>query len=199
MIPILRGAECWRWLDAHGPLQDDSLSDTVRTVIGQVRSRGDDALLELARESHQSVHHEPLLFNDLAELVVEQLRETQPNPDVHLDVINNGFLSLSGSPKLIRILLTNLLKNALAYTDRGRVEVIIDAEGFSVKDTGMGIEEDKLARIFDPFYRIDHRREKGFGLGLAIVQKVCQELEWEISVSSQPGEGSCFQVNVAAT
>ena len=49
MIPILRGAECWRWLDAHGPLQDDSLSDTVRTVIGQVRSRGDDALLELAR------------------------------------------------------------------------------------------------------------------------------------------------------
>ncbi|HAG93961.1 MAG TPA: sensor histidine kinase, partial [Gammaproteobacteria bacterium] len=186
-------------------LQQEQLSERSKRQVKRIDNTVTDmeslldALLELARESHQSVHHEPLLFNDLAELVVEQLRETQPNPDVHLDVINNGFLSLSGSPKLIRILLTNLLKNALAYTDRGRVEVIIDAEGFSVKDTGMGIEEDKLARIFDPFYRIDHRREKGFGLGLAIVQKVCQELEWEISVSSQPGEGSCFQVNVAAT
>ena len=49
MIPILRGAECWQWLDSHGPIQDDSLSDTVRTVIAQVRSRGDEALLELAR------------------------------------------------------------------------------------------------------------------------------------------------------
>lgn len=186
-------------------LQQEQLSERSKRQVKRIDNTVTDmeslldALLELARESHQSVHHEPLLFNDLAELVVEQLRETQPNPDVHLDVINNGFLSLSGSPKLIRILLTNLLKNALAYTDRGRVEVIIDAEGFSVKDTGMGIEEDKLARIFDPFYRIDHRREKGFGLGLAIVQKVCQELEWDISVSSQPGEGSCFRVNVAAT
>ena len=49
MIPILRGTDCWRWLDAHGPLHDDSLSDTVRSVIGQVGSRGDEALLELAR------------------------------------------------------------------------------------------------------------------------------------------------------
>lgn len=155
-----------------------------------------EALLELARESHQNSYQEALVFNDLAELVVEQLRENAGSTQVRLEVVNKHFLSLKGSPKLIRILLGNLLKNALAYTDAGRVQVIVDADGFSVKDSGIGIEESQLARIFDPFYRIDHRREKGFGLGLAIVQKICQELQWEIRVTSTPGEGSCFRVSV---
>ncbi|MCA9781203.1 MAG: histidinol dehydrogenase [Candidatus Eremiobacteraeota bacterium] len=49
MIPVLRGQDCWKWLDAHGPLQDDSIAETVGTVIDEVRSEGDQALLRLAR------------------------------------------------------------------------------------------------------------------------------------------------------
>lgn len=155
-----------------------------------------EALLELARESSQEASHEALLLNDLAEMLVEQLNETCPKEGVSLNVVHNSFLSLNGSHKLIRILVDNLLKNALTYTDSGRVDMVIEADGFSVVDTGIGMEPEQLARIFDPFFRIDQRKEKGFGLGLAIVQKISKELRWKISVESTPGGGTRFNVKV---
>jgi len=98
---------------------------------------------------------------------------------------------------LASILINNLLKNAQTYTPSGRIDIIIKEGQFAVKDTGIGMPQDQLTRVFDPFYRINQHNDKGFGLGLAIVDKICKDLGWEIEVTSSEGQGSTFTVRVA--
>jgi signal transduction histidine kinase len=99
---------------------------------------------------------------------------------------------------------TNLIENAVKYTPAGgRVEVIGGFEGseivIRIADTGIGIPEGNLSRIFERFYRVDKARSKatgGTGLGLSIVRHVAQNHGGRVSVESTPGEGSVFTVRL---
>jgi signal transduction histidine kinase len=100
--------------------------------------------------------------------------------------------------------LTNLLDNALKYTEREkRIELSADRDGcfvnFAVKDNGIGIPEEERRAIFEPFYQADRtlsRSREGSGLGLAIVRRIVDAHEGEISVASEPGKGSVFSVKI---
>src|SRR5262249_61887 len=103
--------------------------------------------------------------------------------------------------KLQQILL-NLLSNAVKFTREGKVEVIASRPNdsqisFVVRDTGSGIPETELGKIFDDFYEVNRRSAKaGSGLGLAITRRLVHLLSGEIAVSSRPGEGSVFTVTL---
>ena len=105
-------------------------------------------------------------------------------------------------PELFRRLLGNLISNAIRYTDRGSVNVDCVPDGktlrIDVRDTGIGIEQSQLARIFDEFYQVDRgsQRPEGLGLGLSIVRRLAALLECQIAVSSRVGEGTVFTVTV---
>jgi two-component system phosphate regulon sensor histidine kinase PhoR len=93
----------------------------------------------------------------------------------------------------------NLLQNAIKYTDAGTVEVILVEEkkfvDVIIKDTGIGIPEEDLDRIFERFYRVDKARSRavgGTGLGLAIVKHIVEAHGSKIMVQSKLGEGSQF-------
>ena len=103
-------------------------------------------------------------------------------------------------PKIID--LENLTGNALRYTEQNG---IIDFSAcihenqlcISVSDTGIGISQEDLPYIFDLFYRgTNSRREKGSGLGLAVVKSILESFRWDIEVFSQKGSGSCFVVQI---
>lgn len=93
-------------------------------------------------------------------------------------------------------MLQNLVGNAVKYTDRGTVSVSCaqNDQGLSIKiqDTGVGIPEDKLERIFDEYYQVDTHGAKrmGVGLGLAIVKEVARLLDMTVRVQSRVGEGT---------
>jgi signal transduction histidine kinase len=99
---------------------------------------------------------------------------------------------------------TNLVDNAVKYTPPGgRVEVTGGSEGaeivIRVSDTGIGIPEAKLPRIFERFYRVDKARSKetgGTGLGLSIARHIAENHGGRVAVESTPGEGSTFTVNL---
>ncbi len=103
-------------------------------------------------------------------------------------------------PQAVEQILTNLLDNAVKYTTAGgRIGVSTEEDGdfvrVRVRDTGIGIPEDDLARIFERFYRVDKARSRelgGTGLGLSIVKHLVQQLGGEISVESEVGRGSTF-------
>ncbi|HEY9851952.1 MAG TPA: HAMP domain-containing sensor histidine kinase [Leptolyngbyaceae cyanobacterium] len=106
-------------------------------------------------------------------------------------------------PFRLQQILTNLLSNAVRYTDEGylRVECVVQANekwSFSVTDTGIGIDREDLERIFEPYaqaYGLDRRRDKeSTGLGLAIVSRMVKLLQGEIKVFSQKAVGSTFTV-----
>ena len=95
--------------------------------------------------------------------------------------------------------LSNLLNNALKYTDEGSIEIALTVADsiaiFSVKDTGIGIASDNLDKIFGRFTKIEDTNSKiyrGAGLGLAISRRIVEKMDGEIWVESKLGEGSCF-------
>jgi two-component system phosphate regulon sensor histidine kinase PhoR len=98
----------------------------------------------------------------------------------------------------------NLLDNACQYTEAGgRVKVCVDCDEqwayLRVSDTGVGIPESDLGRIFERFYRVDKARSRaagGTGLGLSIVKHLVQRMDGEISVASTPGRGSTFTLKL---
>ena len=97
---------------------------------------------------------------------------------------------------------TNLIGNAIRYTDSGTVTVICSAQdedrwSLTVADTGIGIDPKSRAQIFEPYFRVTNQlsdRENSTGLGLAIVEKLVTLLQGRVSVDSQLGEGSTFTV-----
>jgi signal transduction histidine kinase len=107
-----------------------------------------------------------------------------------------------GDETQLTSMFTNLVDNAVKYTPPGgRVEVVGGSEGseiiISISDTGIGIPEGKIPRIFERFYRVDKARSKatgGTGLGLSIVRHVAQNHGGRVTVESTPNEGSTFTV-----
>ena len=118
---------------------------------------------------------------------------------------------LLGDPLRLRQVLTNLVGNGLKFTDRGevRIEVTLVPSSdparpigvrFAVVDSGIGIPETDLARIFDAFTQVDgsaSRRVGGTGLGLAISSQLVRRMGGELTVESEPGHGSTFSFVLA--
>jgi PAS domain S-box-containing protein len=104
----------------------------------------------------------------------------------------------------LRQILTNLISNACKFTSDGRVQVdvAVDESGwleFRIVDTGIGMTEEQLSRLFRPFMQADSsmtRRYGGTGLGLAISQRFCEMMGGRIEASSNPGHGSTFTVRL---
>ena len=115
---------------------------------------------------------------------------------------------LCGDSVRIRQIALNFLSNAVKYTKVGEVEFIVDSEPlaadwinlrFTVKDTGIGIREEDIPRLFNDFERFDAKKNKnieGTGLGLAITNKLVQMMNGKIEVASVYGEGSTFSVTI---
>ncbi len=114
-----------------------------------------------------------------------------------------------GDEKRLRQVLLNLLSNAVKFTDAGRVTLAVSRQGgaagqarlrFEVRDQGIGMSEEQMRRLFEPFEQLGdaRRREGGSGLGLAISRRLAQLMGGAIGVRSRPGEGSvfCFEVEL---
>ncbi len=111
--------------------------------------------------------------------------------------------SLRSDPVLVRLILMNLVGNAIKFTARGAVEISIegtaDACRIAVKDSGAGIPADERVRIFEPFAKAVDPKVKytpGIGLGLALVQQVASALGGHVELDSEVGRGSTFTVTL---
>jgi PAS domain S-box-containing protein len=111
-------------------------------------------------------------------------------------------ITVSTDRILLSQLLQNLIGNAIKYTDAGfvRLTVQTDEDGLALllEDSGVGIPEDKLERIFDEYYQVDLKGKQrgGVGLGLAIVRELARLLGYSVSLVSRLGEGTCVRVRI---
>ncbi len=123
---------------------------------------------------------------------------------LNLELENFSHFMVKGDPSRLRQVLTNLVSNAMKFTEQGEITVRCTQESigddlrlnFSVTDTGIGIPEEKLKSLFDSFTQVDvstTRKYGGTGLGLAISKNLCELMNGGIDVSSRMGEGSCFE------
>ncbi len=152
-----------------------------------------ETLLLLAREEFSPMPEEPVLINDLIVNLVEQTQRTLGNHKVSIVIDQHGLLYVPAAEKVLTILFTNLLRNAFRYTPSGLISIRIDKYQVSLSDTGIGMEQHQLEKVFDPFYRAN-TDGSGYGLGLTIVKRLCNQFGWTLTIRSKLGEGTSISV-----
>lgn len=165
-----------------------------------------NALLDLSKLDAGVVEAHPVCFpvNRVLKSVERQFAPLAQEKGLRLAVHPTALWAYT-DPVLMERILANLVANALRYTDRGRVligarRVQQDWIRMEVWDTGRGIPSEYQMRIFEEYFQLDNperHRDKGLGLGLAIVARLAQLLGGRVSVRSQLDRGSCFQFRVA--
>jgi signal transduction histidine kinase/ActR/RegA family two-component response regulator len=146
------------------------------------------------------------LLNDIITMMLVKLQDS--NVELKLDIDPDIPALLNGDEDRIKQILINLLGNAVKFTKKGFIKLKVtfeeetDDRGFlimSVFDTGIGIKEEDISKIFDDFTRVDTRRnrnEEGTGLGLAIAKNLAELMGGDLTVKSTYGKGSTFTVKV---
>ncbi|CAN5711836.1 hypothetical protein BH24ACT21_BH24ACT21_06980 [soil metagenome] len=192
-------------------IEDDPVQ--ARIFAGQLKSETERLgqlivdLLDLARlESGEGLENtEPVDIRGVLMGVLSRVRRVARKKNITLNWRRFGrtaYYTVYGDETQLTSMFTNLVDNAVKYTQPGgRVEVTGDSTDeevvVSIADTGIGIPEKKLTRIFERFYRVDKDRSKatgGTGLGLSIVRHVAENHGGRVTVESAVGEGSTFTV-----
>jgi signal transduction histidine kinase len=159
-----------------------------------------ETLLMLARESELDLPNEEVVVNELVARQVELLQGAAARSGNRLGLLEEAELKVRAPPKVVEIVIGNLLRNAANYTQDGSIEVAVTATGVRVSDTGIGMSSEELAKAFEPFYRVDESRglTQGHGLGLSIVKRLVRQFGWSLSAESRPGEGTTMEVRFSA-
>lgn len=191
-----------------GPLTDEQ-TDQLRVVQSNARhllSLIDD-VLDVARiESGKiELHLEPVVIQEVVDEVAQSLRGSAyaKNLQFQIDVPHEPVV-VTTDRRALRQIITNLMSNAVKYTEVGsvQIELLVDGDGgvrsyaeLRVRDSGIGIDPDDVERLFAPFERIDSvtaRKAGGAGLGLHLSRKFAELLNGRLECASQPGSGSTF-------
>ncbi|WP_115045574.1 sensor histidine kinase [Xanthomonas arboricola] len=184
-------------------LADDDLSQRTQRSLRRIQRAGRDmeavidAFLILAREAEIDPQSETFDAAELAGEEVDSARQLLGDKPVSLAMVGDRSLQMFAPPRVMRVVLSNLLRNACAYTDTGSIEVEVTQDRIIVRDTGIGMSEEARARAFEPFFRADPTRPQGTGLGLSIVRRLCDRFGWRIELHSESGVGTSVAVVVA--
>ena len=181
--------------------QSDRLDDLIRDMLNLARIESASQPFEIRRV-------------DISEAVASCLRHYQPRAEAKgirlLTEPAEGVQGVKADPEGFRVILGNLVDNAVKYTpEGGEVRVAWRPEQnrdhrmvtIDVIDTGVGIPAEKTSRVFERFFRVDEARSReagGTGLGLSIVKHLTQSFGGEVAVVSAPDRGATFSVTLPA-
>jgi PAS domain S-box-containing protein len=188
-------------------LEDSEPGSKARERLGIIRSTGLEirdivrSLLDFARERSDELVAVSLA--EVARQTVELFRKTSAAN--HIEIVEayaDEPMLVEASPNQLKQIFVNLLSNARqALAGGGEVTIAVQHEGAHVvarvSDTGPGIPEEALARIFEPFYTTK-RDLGGTGLGLSVSLRIAQAHGGALTVRSEPGEGTCFVLSLPA-
>ncbi|AMX82645.1 PAS domain-containing sensor histidine kinase [Geobacillus subterraneus] len=191
-----------------GAMKDEEALEHFLTIILKESERLQTLVEELLDLSKIEQHGFQLLLDDVnvAEVTAEAVavfRQKAEEKQIDLRAEAPPGLVIRGDRNRLKQILLNLLANAIAYTpEHGQVAVEAEENErevlIRVKDTGIGIEEKEIPRIFERFYRVDKARSRdsgGTGLGLSIVKHLVEAHHGHITVASEVGRGTVFTIH----
>jgi PAS domain S-box-containing protein len=204
-------------------LEDKTLPESVREVGKLVRTSGEmlrrvlDDVLDFSKiESGKlELEKEPFSLRDSLEwsLGIYRKAASDKRLDLKLNIEDTVPDYVVGDATRLRQVMTNLISNAIKFTERGSIEISVAAEqyddesgacglSFAVSDTGIGIPADRIGRLFQSFSQVDastSRRFGGTGLGLAICKRLVEMMGGEITARSSPGTGTTLSFKIPVT
>ena len=165
---------------------------TLRRIQGSAIDM--EALIEcfliLAREGDTGLPEEDFVVDDVAQDEVEKARPLLEGKPVTLELREVKPFALHGSPRVLAVMLGNLVRNACHYTEQGSIVVHVGPDRLVVEDTGIGMTAEQLERAFEPFFRAGRRQDGGQGVGLTIVRRLANRFGWPVTLESEPGRGT---------
>ncbi len=202
-------------------LHDSPLTRDQRDFVDTIRASG-DALLTIINDildfskiesGKFELEHIPFAVRDCIDGVLDLLVPKCDEKGIQLlyEVADTVPHAVRGDPTRLRQILVNLLGNAVKFTEKGEVFLAVRAEAlpdgrlelaFSVRDTGIGIPNEAMSRLFQSFSQVDAsttRRFGGTGLGLVISQRLAEMMGGKLGVESEVGKGSTFYFGVVVT
>ena len=195
---------------AVSPEKQGDVLRTLKLSAQQLMELINDVLdLSKIESENLSLEQVPFTLDKiLAEIIcIQNVRAAEKGISLTLDSARTPECELVGDPLRLKQVLMNLVSNAVKFTEKGQVKLCVDCKPsrdgteallrIDVIDTGIGINESQLNKIFDNFTQADAsttRKYGGTGLGLAISKKLMEAMGGKIEVSSTYNEGSCFSI-----
>ena len=186
---------------------DVMLSDTQPSALAEKSlyrikraTRDMEALIEafliLARESDIGLPSEHFIVNELVAGEVERAFDLVSGKPIEVKFNQTAVLSLEAPSRVLSVMLSNLLRNAAQYTDKGEIIVTVGSDFVEVRDTGSGMSSEDAAHAFDPFYRGQQSGRGGHGVGLTIVKRLSDRFGWPVRIESELGRGTCARIQL---
>ena len=186
--------------------QDPAIGPKSRERLRQIDRAVDDmiervnALLLLAREESRAEVGPVGLANAVKD-AVQPFAGVLAAKGVEVTIDVDGELHADVNRSALAIVLSNLVGNAVRYTDRGRIR-FSHADGWlQIEDSGRGIPSDSVPHVFERFYRGTDAgaADRGFGIGLSIVRKICDRYRWPVKLDSEAGRGTRISLRLPPT
>lgn len=179
-------------------LEDDRLDDKQKIRIARIKRAADDmaelgsALLLMAHEEHSLAAGDDCVLAEVVREVVAEQRHMLGGKPVEVEVHTDPELVLAIDAGLVRILVSNLIRNAFSYTAAGSVVIRQDARSLTVSDTGSGIPSHAVDRVFIRHFR--GMTSEGAGIGLSLVKRICDRYGWQVRLESKENQGTVVKV-----
>ncbi len=175
---------------------DGNLNERDAKGIKRIRTASKDmkelveVFLILARESSKEMEASKVWVGDLVDREVTKNKALIGEKSLELSVSKQHNLVIETSEKIVEVLLGNLIRNAIIYTEKGSVKITINADSVEVEDTGIGMNKEQVEQIYKPFFRGGKRPSGGHGVGLTIVKRIADRFDWRVDMESELGKGT---------
>lgn len=178
-------------------LESMELSDSQRRLIDRVERANNDmshliqTFLLLGRDSLDYDDVKLISVSSFLESIIEKHKHVLQGKPVEIRVEVDERLTVTLCDYLFETVVSNLVRNAFQYTQVGTVTLKANDHSVMIIDTGCGIPHSELERISQPYHKL---QPEGIGLGLSIVQRIVEKLEWGFTISSQPESGTVVTI-----
>jgi signal transduction histidine kinase len=189
----------------YGPKLDAKAKNYLRHIQDSARSMSQliEDLLRLSRTGHTTLNVSTVDLVEIAQSIITQLRLNSAGRDVLFTSVPEA--KVNGDPRLLRVALENLLRNAWKFTKKqpsAQIEFgVLEQKGkpvFFIRDNGAGFNQEEADKLFQPFSRLHSEQDfEGTGIGLAIVSRVIERHQGRVWAESKPGEGATFYFTIA--
>jgi signal transduction histidine kinase len=171
----------------------------VTRIKGSARDMEEliDAFLILARETDKEFEDEQTVIVNVIEREIRSADIYLDNKPVTIEIDEQYPLEIFTARKVVAIVLGNLIRNAVLYTNEGSVTITIKKHSVVIEDTGIGMTSEQTKKIFQPYYRAEQSGKtdrKGYGVGLTIVKRLSNRFNWIVEVDSEVGVGTRIEV-----
>ncbi len=177
-------------------LSEQELTPPAMKSVMRIKRAIDDmeqlteVFLLLARENDAVLTRDFVMVNEVIQEEIDQANILKQNKQIEIQYNPQNAIRLWASDKVVSVVVGNLIRNAINYTEHGRIHIQVSDKNVIIDDSGQGMSPQQVNSMFKPFHRGENINASGYGIGLTIVKRLCDRFHWQVEVSSEAGKGT---------